>query len=634
MSAIFGIINLNGAPVDPKTVNDLKAALVHRGADGIPTKIQGNIGFGQAKFNVWWHDVGTQGPIQYKHWLLVCTSRLDNRLELGQTLGVERERLDQIADGELILLGFERWGAEVFSRLRGDFSLVIWDTLLRKAYCAIDFAGVRPLFFVQTPSQFIFSTELQALVRLPVVPKRLNEEKLISFLLLARDDSYQKQTFFKDIESILPGRFLVVEAGKQKEVHYYVKRPAKNSLRFQSEEECAEAFREVLHQAVSARIRTRGEVGISLSGGLDSSTIACLAAPQLNSQGKTLWSASSVLPNGHPGIEEDERPYITEVIRQELNIKPGFIVPGPESVFDAIRVATPQVESPINGFFYADRAIASHFQKKGVSVMLSGYGGDGAASYSGPVLPAMLASGDWSGLWTFIGQRARREHCSRWAITRRELIRPFFPSSWIRGYQRLRGEEPFPRDALAPIIPNTEKQRIKRKVASSLFRSKWDVTYTLWNASTYWFPFREQDVVGGRYQFQPVYPLLDQEVVEFLLQIPPRFLQMRGQRRGLIRGAMQGILPEKIQSRKDKTMYVPDFYRRLQAEKRGLLAFFDKHQKGGLASQYLDFEKMKQDLSRVRPVKDWKEADSNLLFTLVFGMSLAVFLDHFEASYT
>ncbi|TKB77984.1 MAG: asparagine synthetase B, partial [Nitrospira sp.] len=311
MSGIVGICYRGKRQVEVRDVENMATALAHRGPHGAGVWANGSVGLGHRRLGTTRESCKETLPLVDPKGDLVITAdvRLDNRSELMALLGIDDFTL---SDAALLLLAYKQWGQRCPSMLLGDFAFAIWDSRQQRLFCARDYFGVKPFFYYRSERAFVFASEIKALLRVEEVPRRLNETRVGDYLIGALDD--KAMTFYRDIFRLPAGHWLVV-AENHHEVQSYWSPDPERELRLGSDEEYAEAFREVFQEAVSCRMRDVSPVGSTLSGGLDSSSISCMARHLLQSEGRGELHTFSVLFDEVP--ESDERQYVNSVLQQD-----------------------------------------------------------------------------------------------------------------------------------------------------------------------------------------------------------------------------------------------------------------------------------------------------------------------------
>ncbi|HEY9875190.1 MAG TPA: lasso peptide isopeptide bond-forming cyclase, partial [Candidatus Obscuribacterales bacterium] len=276
MSAIAGIYYLDNRTVDPADLKRMVDILAHRGSDGCNIWSEGSIGFGHRMLWTTPESLLETLPLVNDTGEIVITAdaRIDNRDELIAVLKISDRPVEKITDSQLILSAYEQWGENCPEQLVGDFAFAIWDRRKQVLFCARDHFGVKPFYYYSSGQSFIFATEIKALLCLPDVPRRLNEVKVADYLASPTDDT--AITFYKEIFRLPPAHRLTVSHEGITLQSYWSLDPSRE-LRLGSDEEYASAFRKLFTEAVRCRLRSAFPVGSMLSGGLDSSSITCVA---------------------------------------------------------------------------------------------------------------------------------------------------------------------------------------------------------------------------------------------------------------------------------------------------------------------------------------------------------------------
>ena len=198
-------------------------------------------------------------------------ARIDNRKDLIQKLQASQTTTDE----QLILLAYEAWGEECVKHLLGDFAFAIWDANRKRFFCARDHFGVKPFFYAQLGDSFIFSNDINTLRQDPRVSDTLNETAIADYLVFGLNQD-QSSTIFRDIQRLPAGHTLTF-ANNEITIRQYWTLEIPDAIRFRDDRDYVERFNELLTIAVADRVRT-DRVAISMSGGLDSTSLAVIAA--------------------------------------------------------------------------------------------------------------------------------------------------------------------------------------------------------------------------------------------------------------------------------------------------------------------------------------------------------------------
>src|SRR6266540_1364128 len=184
MSAIFGIVHLDGQPVDPASLQAMQAAMQYWGPDGSELWHSGAVGLGHLMLHNTPESLYETMPVHSRSGDLVLTAsaRLDNRDELCEALRVPHPERATIPDGVLILKTYERWGEACPDHLLGDWVFAVWDGRQRQLFIARDHHGFTGLYYYHSPRVFAFASCLKGLFALPMIPRRPHELRLVQVI--------------------------------------------------------------------------------------------------------------------------------------------------------------------------------------------------------------------------------------------------------------------------------------------------------------------------------------------------------------------------------------------------------------------------------------------------------------------
>lgn len=282
-------INRQGAPVEPDQFDSLVAALAHRGPDGCSTHLAGPVAFVQQRFFI----TPRRDPLPYRSAdgsvFVLLAGRLDHPEDLaGVAPGAA-------ADAERILAAYRRYGEPFIDQLRGSLVAIVVDLAARKVVAARDALGKQALYCHVAEELLLLASEPQALVRHPAVRGELDQDWLADYFALGIASDPGERTPFRGVTALAPGETLVwTERG----VRRWRSRPAigQRRLSYRRDQDYADHFYELLRRSVARAVLGNGDIGVMLSGGLDSCPVACLAAPLLRDAGQSLRAYSWSLP--------------------------------------------------------------------------------------------------------------------------------------------------------------------------------------------------------------------------------------------------------------------------------------------------------------------------------------------------
>jgi asparagine synthase (glutamine-hydrolysing) len=309
MSGIAGILNLNGAPVDRRLLGRMTHFMNFRGPDEQRLWVEGSVGFGHTLLR-------TTDDAELEHqpftldgrlWV-VADARIDARSDLIAELARRGEEAPRAAtDVELVLRAYRAWGVQSVEHLLGDFSFAVWDAAEGRLFCARDHLGVKPLFYAHVGPVVVFSNMLDCLRHHPAVSDRLNDLAVADFLMFDLNQDKETTTFL-DIRRVPPAHFLTcAPAGVH--IRRYWTLPHEGPIYYRRRDDYVDRFRALLDAAVSDRLRTK-RVGIFMSGGLDSPTLAATAARLLPRPDRSEARASTTVcafTTTYDGYDDEHR---------------------------------------------------------------------------------------------------------------------------------------------------------------------------------------------------------------------------------------------------------------------------------------------------------------------------------------
>jgi asparagine synthase (glutamine-hydrolysing) len=552
MSGIVGIWNLDGRPVAPSLLASLSASLSHRGPDGQDQWLSGSMGLACRLLKVTPESLAeTQPTIGPSGTALVFDGRLDNREELLACLD-DATVTAASPDPDLVLAAYERFGDRVAEHLNGDFTFGLFDPEQRKLLLARDALGIRPLYYTRTHNTFLFASEIKALLAHPDVPTVPNDDMLACYLVSSapKDTS---MTCFKDVVSLLPAHCAVVTPNSFSTRQYW-DFPV-TEQRFVSFPDYAQAFRHHFKQAVRRRLRSAYPVAVSVSGGLDSSSILCLAETLRGAGGAPsppLIGMSYLSPDGSPS---DEKEFLLEIERQ-YGLAIERVPIGNFGLMNGAHEAVWRVEAPfLDNQWNTSRTFFNRAKTLGARVMLTGHWADQVLFPQAYLLDLFHQLRWWDvgihlreyGRWmtdtppSFFRKRfwldLAKYHVPEASIPYVRWLRASRPPAWYadafcrQAFRHLL-RRPFPGAGL----PTAHARSLYEEA-----RSPYHVHCMEWN-----------NKVASMYEMDMAFPFLDRDLLSFLMSIPGDVQTWKGVPKALLREGMRGILPEAIANRKWK----------------------------------------------------------------------------------
>jgi asparagine synthase (glutamine-hydrolysing) len=491
---------------------------------------------------------GVRGPLpvslsQAQEVTGVVDAALTDRVALCRTL----EAPADATDAELVMRAYLRWGERAPARLTGPFAFAIWDGRLGLLTCARDHVGVRPLYLAETGGQLTVATDLEAVLALSGLPRRADGEAE-----LARQACHYgillRRSLVAGVDKIAPGETLTARApGRRRRLTYWAPGP-RPPLRLPTMRDYSEALRETIAAATADAVRTRAEVGAHVSGGLDSSLIAVLGQRALQREGRGLRRAFSWSPpRDFDAVTGDERDRVLAVA-SELGVPVTFASPTDEHRQRVI--ALQELLLPTSSLT-SESVMVDHAAAEGIGVLLSGWGGDEAASFNGRGQLAHLAlTGHWRRLMrdTVLPLRRNGARGARGvkaaAVTLWDRVAlPLLPD---QAFVRLLREEHVPGPARGQLAPPAERLRREAAARLRIRRSPQATQVGLLSSGHVAARLEAWTQYAGPRGVDHRFPLLDRRVLELALAFPPQVWLADGYNRWIMRLAADPLLPASI----------------------------------------------------------------------------------------
>lgn len=429
-----------------------------------------------------------------------------------------------------------------------DIARAHWTHATRRLVLHRSHLGTRSIFYVAQDSFFAFASTLPALLALPCVSRTLDDGAIARALCLDGTGP-ANDTYYAEVRRVPGGHALTLDAGTLA----FTPLPAPWDVATAREDpsDPAETLRSLLIAAVESRLGDGKTIAVHLSGGLDSSTIACIAARRLKQQGRRLIALCSVLPQDHVGPETDERRFIEAVLAQEDTIEPIWItLPQEADPLGALpRTFECLGEPHYSTVTHAEAVLGDVGRAHGVDVVLSGFGGDFFASAHGiPTAELHLRRGRIGAALAELRRQQRVHGTGWWRLLRDNVVRPL--ARWRFLLQRA------PENCAAPILIRQVAAREGRRPAASVTKIR---PLPIQEMDNLLVPGHLERVLPGMRQiFAQSYgqdlrfPLLDTRLIALLRNLPETELHQNGQTRSIMRRATVGILPELVRLRPDK----------------------------------------------------------------------------------
>lgn len=541
MCGICGIYNLNNKkPIDKELLDRMLSVILHRGPDQSENLILAQAALGFNRLSFLDLDGGMQ-PIwnENKTIAMICNGEIFNYVELRQELIEKGHKFTTKTDVEVILHLYEEEGTDFPRRLNGQFAIALYDDAKKQLFLLRDQIGICPLFYTVSDGRFIFASEIKAILEYPGVERRLNlkaVDQLMNF-----PGVVAPQTFFAGIYALEAGHMLKVSGTSEiKNMEYW-------DLVYQKEEEdlgeayYTERLKELLKKSIKQRLVADVPIGFYISGGLDSSVVACYIGKYLLN---SYYSFSAEIGEGE--LNESR---FQKMVKDSVQSEHYSTRVAEEQIWEYLQTIVYHAEAGVKeSYDVAAYLLSELVQDSPAKAVLTGQGSDeffyGYVGYMVDLFRAMQK-----------GQMSAEEcACNEnlWGDShfRYERIHPEIRKIHRKVYSsNIRGElERFSAIAESPVNVgrlkglSTQKRRsyidYKLRLSDHLLGEHGDRMFF-------------SHSVEGRH------PFLDMELLDFVITIPDKYKLKGVNEKYILKKAAQGIVPEKIVKRKKFPFQAP-----------------------------------------------------------------------------
>ena len=577
MCGIAGILSLNGVSVDPAAVGRMSDAEAHRGPDGegvvffdrrdgvsrmqrfdarAPMLSTPDIVVALAHRRLAIIDLSDSGaqPMadRSERCWITFNGEIFNYLELRAELIAVGHTFHTNSDTEVILQAYLEWGSDCVHHLNGMFAFALWDTSARRLFCARDRLGVKPFYYSCYKGRLLFASEPKAILAGLDERPTPNVGAMEDYLTFSYGLS--DQTMFQGIHRLPPGTWLTVDGSGTKTHKYWNPSfdPDPNDSR--SDDAVAEELRGLLHDSLRLQVRSDVPIGAHLSGGIDSSTVCCLAAAHV----PRLLTFTARFGEG--GFF-DETPYARAVARH-IGSDHHEIVPKRSDLADLLPKILYHLDEPVEAASIFGKYHVAEIVSRSVKVVLGGQGGDELfGGYDWYVKNLFTATSFGSrgalgagGVRAFMVGTLRRESLKRllkslWKNLGDADLSRIFCRNWSRlsPQQASRIFQPEIRNGCrssAERFLEAYDGLSARRGGDRMF--KFDVQHYLESLLT------SEDRLSMAFSVESRVPLLDHRIAEFAGRLGFERKAVPGRSKQVLRKAVQGIVPSEVLDRRDK----------------------------------------------------------------------------------
>jgi len=554
MCGIVGWLNLDeNIGGNKKIVENMTNKLMYRGPDSTGYFVDKNVLFGHRRLVVVDPEGGLQ-PMTRKlgEWpyTIIYNGELYNTEEIRAKLINLGHTFQSYSDTEVLLISYIEWGIDCVQHLNGIFAFGIWDERRRMLFMARDRLGVKPLFYIKKGNDLIFASEIKALLAHPDIDAKVDEEGLLEVFGLgpARTPG---NGVFKDIKEIEPGYWLVYSKRGIKINRYWQLESKEHT---QSFAETTENLKHLVVNAVERQLVADVPVCTFLSGGLDSSAISAITANKYKRDGNGVLDTYSV-----------------DYVDNERYFKPNEFQPNDDRTY--IKMMNDAIGSNHRNVVLQMNDLVSALEDSVKASDLPGMADVDSSLYlfckevrknSTVALSGECADEIFGGYPWFTKPEYLMSHTFPWSqstVERQSILSKEFSNIPIVDYVTEKYEQTLRE------VPRLEGESFEQHRRREMFylNMKWFMI-TLLN---------RKDRMSMANSLEVRVPFADHDLVEYAWNIPWEMKYFNGQEKGILRKALEGILPEGIVKRRKSPYpktYNPNYTEGVQKWMREILA--------------------------------------------------------------
>lgn len=568
MCGICGVLDLRDREFPAREMEAMAATLHHRGPDDHGIFFSEPVSLGFRRLSI--VDLaGGKQPMANEDstvWI-VFNGEIYNHRELRPVLERRGHRYSSSSDTETILHLYEEYGPDCVHHLQGMFAFAIWDARRKSLFCARDRLGIKPFYYAVYGDRFIFASEAKALFEVDGFRPRLNRGALPEYLAFGYLSS--DGMLFEGVRKLPPGYTITIDLSTRdktpKTCQYWDLDPSK-SQQHRNESEYVDEFRHLFSRTVESHLMSDVPVGVFLSGGLDSSSIAAEMAAFRKDRIQTF----SV---GYADDNYSELPY-ARIMAKHIQSEHNEVLLGPEEFFESLPSTIWSEDEPLAWPSSVSLYFVSRLAAQKVKVVLTGEGGDelfaGYLKYR-------------AALWNLRGSRVYRTLAPKpvRSLTRRLLATDIAPD-WIMRklrhsflYHPDRFEEIYFDNFYCAFTEAEQSELLTREFTdevhdtnpyansmrffpSSANRGGVLQRLLYLDIKTYLVELlMKQDQMSMAASLESRVPFLDHKLVEFAAGVPDHLKIRRFNGKYLLRKAMESRLPAEILTRTKKGFPTP-----------------------------------------------------------------------------
>jgi asparagine synthase (glutamine-hydrolysing) len=519
----------------------------HRGPDHQGSAVEPPVFLGHNRLSIIDLSSASHQPMTRRGASITFNGEIYNYVELRAELERMGEVFSTSGDTEVILAAYHRWGKKCVERFIGMWAFAIWDDQKQLLFCSRDRFGIKPFHYAEHDGRLHIASEIKALRLSPLFHGSLNADQVARGLYLGFMHHWE-ETYYHDVKALPAAHNLTWQNGS---VHIWqfahLDTHTESPLPF---DDHAEQFRNVFIDSIRLTSRRDVPMGVCLSGGLDSTSIASALAMATDENQVRTFTA---FYTGKGDV--DERPYIDHVLKAYPQIDAHYISPTDTDVREALDRIVWMMDAPLPSSSYISQYFVMQLAAQhGVKVVLDGQGSDeimGGYMHSlYRVIADLFRKGafiDGTKEWRAHGQRQHYGFGKQLDVLAKSLITV------------IRDESSLYRLELARTYPWVMKRSAKDVPLHLEMPSGTRLNaflYNLIHVTLLPTLLHTEDLNSMAFSIESRVPFLDHRLVQLCFSLPNDHKVHRGETKRVLRKAMRGIVPDPVLDRKDKTGFI------------------------------------------------------------------------------
>ncbi len=629
MSGIYGVLNRHKEAVKTSILEAMAEGNVYWNPDEKKLSHEGHVVLGHSML---WNTPESKYehlPLQEDAYILTMDARLDNREALMLELDLPDVPLAQMGDSAFILAAYKKWGETCPEQLLGDFAFAIWDKQKQSLFCARDHIGIKQFYYHLSDALFVFANDLKGLVAHPDIKQDIDDKAVANYMIYKQLNS-KTRTFFSAIKKLEAGHSMCVKADSISTTCYWRLEDAPK-VTLPNIDAYVKALRALLEEAVYCRMRTAYPLTSHLSGGVDSSAIAVIVARKLKEKGEKLLAFNWIHePDSNQEQEEIEWAYSQRIAKAE-GIEHHYVALSAENIERFMQQR--DVRYGESASFWYEYPIRKKVHSHGSRTLLSGWGGDEFASYSGKAyFSDLFLKLKWGKLYKALNCHPKNKGLRKlknWAsIVYTKIVLRLVPKTL---YCKMPGNDCFNDDFsyvstrfASTLKKEQKKPRILTMQAKPTIKGH---MLAYWQYGHLHCRVESWAAAARTHALEYAYPLLDKRIVEFMYGVPPECFVVDGKYRYIFRKAVEDLLSKEILWDTHKYQELNRVNRLLEMQTSWMKSLAKKKLQNGLTSKYIDTEKL-HDISALEAFDLEKNMDRVYILHAINGeIYLALLFD-------